>query len=574
MMSLLKRIFLSCILLVFVTSCATIEKDFSKADPDALERWQDMRFGMFIHWGPVSLTGHEIGWSRGKQTPIKEYDQLYTRFNPTKFDAEEWAQIAKDAGMKYMVLTTKHHDGFCLWDTKQTDYNIMNSPFGRDVVKELSAACKKYGIAFGAYYSTCDWYHPSYPKGNPRGGTDKPNPNMDRYIEYLQNQVKELTTSYGPLLTIWFDVPIGVYPQHNKATIGMLRTLQPDILINNRIYLGEVGRRGPAGLQEDVGDYSTPEQRVGGFNRTRPWETCMTICRQWAWKPNDRMKSLKECIQTLISTAGGDGNLLFNVGPMPDGQIESRQVERLKEMGQWMDKYGDYVYGTRGGPFKPGEWGASTCKDDKIYLFVMRWPNQGPFKIPALPVKIKGFGLKTEGTLRTALEEGMITIDVSESDRDPIATVIELTVQGKAFEISPVDVPLVGSGSVGYHKEAKASNIYQSNNKYAPSKAFDDEPETRWATDMGIKTAWLEIDLGHNTEIGSVMIDEGHWNRVRKFQLQYFKAGKWRTIIEDSTIGDKKDISFKPVRARRFRLNIVESTGGPTILEMQLFEPN
>lgn len=438
--SILKSIVLNCVLLFVAASCSAVEKDPLKADSDAIKQWQDMRFGMFIHWGPVSLTGHEIGWSRGSQTPIEEYDQLYKKFNPTEFDADQWVQVAKDAGMKYMVLTTKHHDGFCLWPSKYTDYHIGNSPFKRDVVGELAAACKKQGIQFGTYYSVCDWYHPDYPKGSPFGKTDKPNPDMDRYIEYLRNQVTELITNYGPLSTIWFDVPREVYAEHGKPTVEQIRKLQPDILINSRAYFQE-GRTSGASHQNHVGDYSTPEQKVGGFDRQRPWETCMTICRQWAWKPDDKMKSLKQCIQTLLQTVGGDGNLLFNVGPMPDGRIEPRQVERLKEMGEWLAKYGEAVYGTRGGPFKPGKWGASTCKDNKIYLFVMNWPQDGPLQIPALSMKITHAAVKSGGTVKMTQAEKMTELDIAKDTRDTIATVIELTVEGDAVTLESVDVP-------------------------------------------------------------------------------------------------------------------------------------
>jgi alpha-L-fucosidase len=257
---------------------------------DRLAWWQDARFGMFIHWGPVSLKGTEIGWSRGSQIPIAEYDDLYKQFNPVKFDADAWARTAREAGMKYMVLTTKHHDGFCLWDTKQTDYNIMNSPFGRDVVKELAEACRKQEIAFGTYYSVCDWRHPDFPRTSPGGNVRRQTHNLDRYTEYLKNQVKELIARYGPLCVLWYDVPREFDARRGQGVIDHTRALQPDILINNR-----------TGAQ---GDYDTPEQRVGGFNNRRPWETCMTICRQWAWAPNDQMKSLKQCLRTLIQCAG------------------------------------------------------------------------------------------------------------------------------------------------------------------------------------------------------------------------------------------------------------------------------
>ena len=318
------------------------EEQKSRANAERLQWWRDARFGMFIHWGPVSLKGTEIGWSRGAQVPQEEYDSLYKQFNPEQFDARQWVSLAKQAGMKYLVFTTKHHDGFCMFDTKETDFNIMNSPFHRDVVKELADACREEGIAFGTYHSVCDWHHPDFPHGSPGGKSLKPQPNLDRYEEYLRNQVRELITQYGPLLILWFDVAQDFDAKRGQGVVDYVRSLQPDIIINNRCAV-------PA-------DYDTPEQRIGGFNRERPWETCMTIARQWAWKPNDDTKSRVECLQTLLRVIGGDGNLLFNVGPMPDGRIEPEQVERLKEMGAWLAKYGDGVYGTRGGPFKPGPW--------------------------------------------------------------------------------------------------------------------------------------------------------------------------------------------------------------------------
>jgi alpha-L-fucosidase len=434
---------LSCFLLFVATSCLATEKVCTKSDSAALKHWQDMRFGMFIHWGPVAIKGTEIGWSRGSQVPKDEYDQLYKRFNPTEFNADEWAKAAADAGMKYLVITAKHHDGFCLWSSQYTDYDIANTPFKRDVLKELSQACKKHGVQFSIYYSVCDWYHPDYPLDSPGGKGKKIEHNMPRYFEYLKNQTKELIDNYGPLGVMWFD---GEWEspwtrEYGNELYSYLKKAQPNLIINNRVSKGRHGMAGTTKQSDlNAGDFDTPEQRIGGFNRERPWETCMTICRQWAWKPNDNMKSLKECIQTLLYTVGGDGNLLLNVGPMPDGRIEPRQVERLKEMGAWLKKHGNTVYGTRGGPFRPGKWGASTCKDNKIYLFIMNWPKEGPLQIPALSMKITDVAVKTGGTLKVNRTKEMIELDIPEDNRDPIATVIELTVDGKAFEIQPVNV--------------------------------------------------------------------------------------------------------------------------------------
>ncbi|MBK7406195.1 MAG: alpha-L-fucosidase [Phycisphaerales bacterium] len=258
-------------LALLLTSTALAQPD-PGAPPQAIDAWRARRFGMFIHWGPVALTGREIGWSRGRPTPIDEYDHLYQRFNPTSFDAAAWAALADDAGARYLVLTTKHHDGFCLWPSDSTDYDIASSPFHRDPVAELAAACRAQGLAFGAYYSVPDWHHPDYPKGSPHGETDKPDPHPDRYADYLRDQVTELATRYGHLCTLWFDMPREFGPDQGLPTVAMLRKLQPDIVINDRAFT-------PDSTTTTVGDYATPEQRIGGFDRSRPWESCITMGR-------------------------------------------------------------------------------------------------------------------------------------------------------------------------------------------------------------------------------------------------------------------------------------------------------
>jgi len=400
------------------------------APPEAVQHWRSLRFGMFIHWGPVSLTGHEIGWSRGRQTPIDEYDRLYKRFNPTKFDADAWAATAKAAGMTYLVITTKHHDGFCLWPSDVTDYDIGETPFGRDVLKELSTACRASGIEFGTYYSVCDWHHPAFPKGSPAGKTTKPTADLDAYDAYLRAQVKELLTRYGPLLVLWFDVPQVYTADYGIPMVKMLRGLQPNIVVNNRAYAAR-------GRKRTVGDFDTPEQRVGRFDRDRPWETCMTICRQWAWKPDDRLKSLEQCIHILARTAGGDGNLLLNVGPMPDGRIEPRQVDRLKEIGQWLKTHGESIYGTRGGPFKPAEWGASTHNGSRIYLHVLKWPGEA-LRLPAIGPRVTKASVLGGGKAEVEQTDQGLVVRAGEADRQAIDTVIALDLDAPAAGIQPL----------------------------------------------------------------------------------------------------------------------------------------
>jgi len=388
--------------------------------------WRQARFGFFIHWGPVSLMGTEIGWSRGGERrgtggtgeiPVEVYDNLYTRFNPAQFDADEWVRIAKDAGMKYLVFTSKHHDGFVNFDSALTDYKITSpkSPFGRDIVAELAEACHRGGLRVGFYYSPPDWHHPDYRTEN-----------HQRYIEYLHGQIEEICTKYGKIDILWFDGLGGKAEDWDSENLfKLIRKLQPEIIINNR-----------AGV---LADHDTPEQKIGSFQLDRPWETCMTLCRQWAWKPNDTMKSLEECIQTLVRVAGGDGNLLFNVGPMPNGRVEPRQVERLKEMGQWLEKYGESVYGTRGGPFKPGSWGASTRKENRVYVHVFEWPGES-LVLPAIEAGIVTSLVLGGGEAKVAQDEKNLVIEVPAQNRLAIDTVVVLETDRPAMEIPPVDV--------------------------------------------------------------------------------------------------------------------------------------
>ena len=524
--------------------------------------WREARFGMFIHWGPVSLKGTEIGWSRGGERrgrrgrgpiPLQVYDNLYKQFNPVRFNADEWVRIAKDAGMKYMVFTSKHHDGFVNFDSKLTDYKITSpeSPFRRDIVGELAKACHKGGLGLGFYYSQPDWHHPDYRTKN-----------HARYIEYLHGQLRELCTNYGKIDIIWFDGLGGRARDWDAGRlVKIIRTLQPHVIINNR-----------CGLRED---FDTPEQKIGGFNVNRRWETCMTICRQWAWKPNDRMKSLKQCLQTLVRVAGGDGNLLFNVGPMPDGRIEPRQVERLKGMGRWLKQYGKSIYATRGGPFKPGSWGASTHRDDRVYLHVFAWPGES-FILPPIERKVLRASLLTGAKVGLKQTEEGIEVTVPARYHHEIDTVVELALDGPAADIPPLDIGARRSGSLAHGKKAGASTVYQNMREYGAAKAFDDDPETRWATNAGTRAAWIEVDLGRPRKIARAVIHEAYSGRVREFELQR-KVGpgrdEWRTFHRGTTLGDRAEIRFEPVTAQHVRLNILRATEGPTISEIQLFGP-
>lgn len=309
-----------------------------------LKWWQEQRFGMFIHWGPVAQTGGEIGWARGSApAPVLPYDTLYKTFNPVEFDAGEWVRIAQDAGMNYMVLVAKHHDGFCEFNSALTEYDIMASPFGRDVSKELADSCHAAGMGLGFYYSPTDWYW---------GANNTP-----EYHNFYTNQVvDELLSNYGRVDVLWYDLgPVGA---NGTTLLNRMREKQPWVLVDNR------GDTGP------FADFNTPEQTIGAFDTTKPWESCMTIDGrgQWSWNPSGGVKPLRQLIDMIVGCADAGGNCLLNVGPRPDGKIDSLMVARLSEIGDFMRLYGESIYGTQGGPIRGGVWGGTTHKGDTLYV--------------------------------------------------------------------------------------------------------------------------------------------------------------------------------------------------------------
>jgi alpha-L-fucosidase len=393
-----------------------------KTPGKVMDEFMRLRFGMFIHWGPVTLRGTEIGWSRGHEVPKDEYDSLYKEFNPVLFNADAWVKTANDAGMKYLTITSKHHDGFCLWPTAYSDYNIMHSPFKKDVVGELAKACKKYGIKFCIYFTVLDWHDADYPA------------NMDRFVLRMKNELKEVITRYHPYM-LWFD---GNWEEPWKQSYAVdvytfIKKLDANVIVNNRL--------GVSKLQDTLfavrpGDYGTPEQRIGELNMEQPWESCMTIANQWAWKPNDKMKSLKECIQTLAKSAGGNGNLLFNVGPMLDGRIEARQTARLKEMGDWLRVYGESIYDTKGGPYVPNGDYAATRKGKKIYIHVFE--QKALVLKPIAGRKITRAYLLKGSAVKFSQDTNGITIDLPGTLPDANDTVIVLELDGNAENLAVI----------------------------------------------------------------------------------------------------------------------------------------
>lgn len=413
------------------------------AQRDARMQWfREARFGMFIHWGVYSVPagvyeGKEIGgigeWimHQGK-IPVDRYRAYAKEFNPVKYDADKWVRIAKNAGMKYIVITSKHHDGFAMYDSKASDWNILKAtPFGRDPLAELAKACQKHGMKLGFYYSQAqDWTN----GGSAASGHWDPKQDRDM-TDYIQKvavpQVKEILTKYGKISVLWWDTPIGISKEQSDMLIPLLK-LQPGIIHNNR-------------LGHYRGDTETPEQFVPATGYPgRDWETCMTMNDTWGFKSTDHnWKSSETLIRTLVDVASKGGNFLLNVGPTSLGEIPGPSVERLATVGAWMKKNGSAIYGTSASPFKKLPWGRCTTVRGKdgasLYLHVFNWPTNGKLLVPGLKSKVGKVSLLDGGRKLVGRNtpEGVV-IDVPLQAPDKVSTTVMLLVKGAIEVEQPV----------------------------------------------------------------------------------------------------------------------------------------
>ena len=368
------------------------------SDDERMEWWRNAKFGMFIHWGAYSIIGGERGeqiagggaeWAMDKlDYTIEDYEKFPRMFNPELFNADDWVKMAKDAGMKYIVITSKHHDGFALWDSKVSDYDIMDTaPFKRDIIKELAEASRKQGIKFGVYHSIVDWHHPQaqgnlFPNYN-AGQKDQTvvNPEFPEYYKnYLKPQVKELLTNYGDIDVVWFDGDwIADYTtEMGKEMYSFIRDIQPNTIINNRV---DKGRKGMEGMDMEgnfAGDFGTPEQEIPATGIDEDWESCMTMNGTWGYKPDDtKWKSSEDLIQKLVDIVSKGGNFLLNIGPDGFGRFPAQSIRRLKAMGEWTDANAEAIYGATASPYDMPEWGRYTKKDGVVYAHVFNWPEDG-----------------------------------------------------------------------------------------------------------------------------------------------------------------------------------------------------
>ncbi len=417
-----------------------------------MQWWREARFGLFIHWGLYAVPAGEWDgkaeygeWIRtSARIPLATYDRFAGQFNPTSFDASAWVRMAKDAGMKYIVITSKHHDGFCLFDSKETEFDVMSTPFKRDIMKELSEACRKEGITMCWYHSIMDWHHPDYlprrdwEKDRPSEGAD-----FDRYVGYMKRQLRELLTNYGDIGVLWFD---GEWEStwntaRGKDLYEHVRGLQPQIIVNNRVGAARSGMEGLTKEGAFGGDFGTPEQQIPATGLPGvDWETCMTMNDHWGYNRADQnWKSSKELVRMLADIASKGGNFLLNVGPTAEGLFPQASVERLAVIGRWMKANGEAIHGTSASPFRSLPWGRCTQRATPggatLYLHVFDWPTDGKLRVPGLFNQVRAAYLLADAAkhgLAVARQEDAVLVSLPPVPPDSLNSVVVLELQGKA----------------------------------------------------------------------------------------------------------------------------------------------
>lgn len=412
---------------------------------DRLSWWRDARFGLFIHWGLYAIPGRGEWVQWNEQIPVDEYAKLAAQFDPKNFDADAWAELAKEAGTRYVVLTARHHDGFCLFNDGKNPFTSVNTAARRDFVAEYVQAVRRAGLRVGLYYSPLDWRYPGF------FFPDLQRQSAEEMRANYHRQVNALLSNYGQIDVLWFDggeadwlnfgadwqgvqwrrrsegehYRGGFRWQHEKVYEN-LRRLQPEILINNRADMPE--------------DFYSREHAMGEFDNRRPWEYCTTLAGAWGYQPNQSPRPLKECIHLLANTAGRDGNFLLNVGPQPDGQVDPAQAQRLLEIGQWLKRYGESIYSTRGGPFFPGEYGTSTHRDTTVYLHVLTWPGE-KLRLPPITAKVLRVNSLTGGKPEFTQSDEGLEIIMPHAHQNDVDTIIMLQLDSLAANLQPVAVP-------------------------------------------------------------------------------------------------------------------------------------
>jgi alpha-L-fucosidase len=547
-------------------------KPYMFASEENMQWWKEAKLGVFVHWAPAVVNEAPLSWGKtgkphhkkdGEKGRIsdKEYCDTYKVFNPTKFSAEEWVNLWKEAGAKYFVFTAKHHYGFCMWDTKTTDFNIMNTPYGKDVMKELADACKKHDLKFMWYYSQPDWTHPLY--------RNNELPSKEYNEKILYPQLRELM-SYEPD-GIWFD-GLGKHPDtwNSPKMLEIIRTANPKAIVNHRL--------GPSSML--MGDFDGPERGIGRFQTNRPWETCDVIGGGWGYMGEKQAMSYNDVIKEITKIAGNGGNLLLNTGPRPDGSIIESHAKRYKQIGKYLTKYGNTIYGTVGGPYISGPWGTCTSKENKIWLHLIGNKENGTFTLPQLPSKIKSYKLLNGGDVKIKNNSNGLEISVNTNAIIEPITIVEIEIKDNSKSISPIH-------TVGDNKyltatlkasSNKSKKFYFNNLMPGAKSAFSEGIvlKNSWLAAKEDKTPWLDYKWETLVEISQISIQEGKrigwFSKVEDFEIKALIDKEWKTIHKGTNIGSFFGLTLqKPIKTNNLRIEIKSLSGALDIKEVNIY---
>ena len=570
------------------------------ANQAALTRFMGLRYGVFIHWNPATVAGKEISWSREREIPTAEYDQLYKRFNPVEFDADAWVKMLKDSGFRYLTFVPKHHDGFAMWDTKTTDHSIMNTPFGRDVVKEVSLACKKHKLAFCLYYSIADFYHPDCIGAARANGMymgppgyklpEGVQPDFNRYVTYMKMQLKELSQNYGPIAAWWFDGGWMRDWTHERGVdlLKYMRMLQPDTIVDHRVGCAYNGRVYlPTWFPTDkdyVGDFAVLEVDMPRFNRDIPWEyTTPANGRSYCWTAGAYLAE-DVWLDNFVKSACGDGNYLLGISAPPTGRFDPALVDKLLRANQWIQRHGESLFETRGGPYMRTSGYGATCKGKRIYLHVFD-QKLTTLTLPALPAKIVSSAMFHGGKVEVKQSATGVTITIDPNAMEGPSTIVILDLDRSAEALAPINEVPLNRGV-----KTTSSNADPSTDRFA----CDGDIRTAWKADTATKQPWVEFDLGSEKSVSRAILFEGEYEgelaNIHRFQVEARSnpADPWKRVDDVKTWGFdtgeeedfyewpisvfKPEMRFTPTRGRYFRVKILKYVAPPVIHAFELYE--
>ena len=534
-----------------------------KTDKDVrMEWWREAKFGLFIHWGVYAVPAGKYGentsygeWiMHSAKIPSSEYKQYASQFNPVKYDPAAWVVVAKEAGMRYIVITSKHHDGFALYPSEVTDWDVVDAtPYGKDLLGPLVKEAHKEGLKMGFYYSQAqDWNHPGGAKARFEEGDgwdEAHKGDFDLYLETIAlPQAKEILSQY-PLDILWWDTPTWMNEERTRPFVEALE-LRPDIITNNRLGID--------------GDTKTPEQFVPVTGHEGDWETCMTMNGHWGYNAwDDNWKSSEELIHKLIEICSKGGNFLLNVGPTAEGEFPQPCIDRLQDMGAWLKVNGEAIYGTTAGPFNYLSWGAATRKGDLLYLHVTDWPENGLLNVPlGSSVSEAAMLINPKEPLELSREAGRIVIELPGEAPDQVASVIVLKLAEE-----PLALPMASQG-----KSILASSEHP---EHPASNAVDGSGHEIWEAADSTGESYLEMNMGEPTLIQAMGMDEpDRWPRYRQsMRVEVETKNGWQELFVLKTNGHGVVRKFDPVEASRVRLYVSRKEGPPGIAEWQLYAP-